>query len=82
MRAEEKLHDYKRVNSCGHIVEHDPAAFGQSFQLAYGRRLEDVERSKKYKADKKGFPSQGDSDESDQLSCDFVDDDIWGIFAG
>jgi glycerol kinase len=47
--VKEKLHYCKSVYPRRDIVEHDPSALWQSFQLSYGRGLENVEDSKKYK---------------------------------
>lgn len=68
------MHAKKCKNSRRHIVKHDSSALGKSLQLPYGRRLKDIEGSKKYKTRKKSFPSQGNSDQSDELSRNFVDD--------
>jgi hypothetical protein len=70
----------KGVNSCGDIVEHNPGAFRKSLQLAHGRWLDDIERSKKYKTREKRFPCERDGDERDQLPGDFIDDDKLRVF--
>jgi hypothetical protein len=75
------MHYSRGKNSCRHIVEHDSGALGEFLQLAHRRRLDDVERSKKYKTGEESFPCQGNGDESDELSGDFIDDDELGIFA-
>ena len=74
------MHDNESVNSCCDIVEHDTGPFGQTFQLANRRRLENVECSKKYKTSEESLPRQGNSDEGDELSGDFVDDDKLRVF--
>jgi hypothetical protein len=72
------MHHYESENSCRDIIEHDSGAFGKSLQLAHRRRLEDIERSEKYKTREKSFPCQGDGDEGDELSGDLVDyDELW-----
>jgi hypothetical protein len=76
------LHDYESIYSGCDIVEHDSCAFWQSFQLSDGRRLEDVEDSKKYKTSKKSFPFERNGDERDKLSGYLVDDNEAGIFPG
>ena len=76
----EKLHYYESVYAGRNIIEHDPGAFWQSFQLSDGRRLEDVEDSKKYKTGKKTFPCQRDTDQCDELPGNLVDHHKTGIF--
>jgi len=78
--VKEKLHYRESVYSCCDIVEHDPASFWQSFELSDGRRLEDVEDSKKYKTGEESFPRQWDGDEGYELPCHLVDDDEARIF--
>lgn len=76
----EKLHYRKSVYSCCDIVEHNPASFWQSFELSDGRRLEDVEDSKKYKTGEESFPRKWDGHEGYELSRYLVDDDEARIF--
>ena len=76
----EKLHHYERIYTGRDIIEHDPGAFWQSFELSDGRRLEDVEDSKKYKTGEESFPRKWDGDEGYELSCYLVDDDEARIF--
>ena len=76
----EKLHHYERIYTGRDIIEHDPGAFWQSFELSDGWRLEDVEDSKKYKTGKKSFPCQRDRNQSDELARDLVDHNEAGIF--
>ena len=78
----QKLHHYESINSGCDIIEHYAYAFWQSFQLSDGRRLEDVEDSKKYKTGQKSFPFERDGDERDELAGDLVDDNEAGVFAG
>ncbi len=77
---QQKMHHDEGKNSSRDVIEHDSGAFGKSLQLAHRRRLDDIERSKKYKTGEKSFPRKGDGDEGDQLSGDLVDDDELGIF--
>ena len=76
----EKLHNYESVYSCCDIVEHDPGSFWQTFKLSYGRRLEDVKDSKKYKTGEKTLPRERNGDEGNQLSRYLVNDDEARIF--
>ena len=69
-------------NSGRNIIEDDSGAFWKSFQLPHRRRLDDIEYPEKYKTREKSFPRQRDSDQGDQLSGDFVDDDELRISAG
>ena len=77
---QQKLHHGPGVEARGHIVEHDAGSFGQTFQLAHRRRLDDVKPSEKYKGRQQRFPRHRDSDQSNQLSRDFVNDHKLRIF--
>src|SRR4029077_7097287 len=61
------------------VVEHDPGALWESLQLPHRRRLDDIERSKKYKTNEESLPREGNGDEGDELPGDFVDDDALGV---
>ena len=76
----QRLQDQKSQRAGGNIVEHYAQTLGQGFQLADRRRLENVERSKKYKTCEQALPGQGRGDESDELSCDLVNDDDLRVF--
>ena len=75
------LHYCESIYASRDIVEHDPGAFRKSFQLSNGRRLEDVEDSKKYKTGKKSFPRERNGNQGNELSGDLVDDYEAGIFS-
>jgi hypothetical protein len=76
------MHRNERENPGCNIIEDDSGAFWKSLQLPHRRRLDDIERSKKYKTRQQSFPRQGDSNERNELSSDFVDDDELRIFGG
>jgi hypothetical protein len=44
------LHHSQAVKAGPHVINHNAHSLGQAFELAYRRRLDDIERSKKYKA--------------------------------
>ncbi len=69
------MHYYESIDSRGDVVEHDSGAFWKFLQLSNGRGLDDIERSKKYKTSEESFPREGNSNESDELSGDFIDHD-------
>ena len=75
-----ELHDHESVYSGRDIIEHDPTSFWQSFELSDGRRLENVEDSKKYKTGGESLPRERYGDQGYELSCHFVDDNEAGIF--
>ena len=77
---QQQLHDNESKQASAQVINHDSGAFGKVFQLAYRGWLKGIERSKKYKAHKKRFPTHRGCDESNQLSRDFVDDDKLRIF--
>ncbi len=74
------MHQRERIHSRSQIVHHDAGAFGQPLQSADRKRLPHIEDTEEYKAGKKSFPSEGDSDQRDELAGDFIDDDELRIF--
>ena len=76
----EQMHYEQRINACANIIQYDARAFGNFFQLAHRRRLQNVESTEKYKTQKQRFPIQWDGDETDELAGDFVDDNESRIF--
>src|ERR1700733_11979550 len=75
------MHDDERVNPCPEIVDDYTGAFGKLLQTADRKGFQNIEGTKQYKAGKKRFPSEGDRNESNELSGDLVDDDELRIFA-
>ena len=79
---QKKLHQHERADTCGDIIEHDSSALWKFLQLAHRRRLDDIERSKKYKTGEKSFPRDGDGDKRNQLPGDLVDHHkLWVLHA-
>jgi len=76
------MHYNERENSCRDIIEHDSGAFWKSLQLPHRRRLDDIERSKKYKTHEESLPRERDGDQRDQLTGNFVDHDKLRVFGG
>src|ERR1700690_3426256 len=74
------MHDGERINARAQIVDYDAGALGEPLQSPDRKRLPHIEHTEEYKAREKGFPSEGNSDERDQLPSDLVDDDELGIF--
>src|SRR5256885_1051937 len=74
------MHDDESVQSSPEVIDYDSSAFRQTLQLTNRRRLQNVEDTKKYKAGEKGFPSEGDGNQRDQLTGDFVNHDELRIF--
>ena len=56
------MHQNESENSRRDIIENDSGALGKFLQLAHRRRLDDIERSKKYKTREKSLPCEGDRD--------------------
>src|SRR6202041_806259 len=58
----------------------DAGAFGKPLQSPDGKRFQNIEDTKEYKAREKCFPSEGDGDERYELAGDFVDDAELRVF--
>src|SRR5712672_1825491 len=74
------MHDDESVQTGPQVVDYYSDAFWQSLQLTHRRWLQNIEDTKKYKAREKSFPSKRDSNQRDQLTCDFVDHHKLRIF--
>jgi len=74
------MHDKKSVDACSQVVDYDTGAFGKPLKPANRKRFQDIVDTEKYKAGQKGFPSERDADEGDELSGNFVDDDELRVF--
>ncbi len=77
---QQEMHANECKNSGRHVIQDDPSTLGKSLQLPYGRRLEDIEGSKKYKTRKESFPCQRNSDQCDELPGYFINHHELGIF--
>ena len=75
------LHYSQTVKAGSHVIDHDADTLGEAFELAYWRRLDDIERSKKYKAQQQRLPRDRRCNQSDELAGDFVDHHKLWIFA-
>jgi len=69
------MHNGERIKSRSQVVHHNASAVRQALQSTNRKRLPNIEDTEEYKAREKSFPSQGDGDECNQLSCNFIDDD-------
>jgi len=47
------MHDNQRVNSGAQIIDHNASAFRKPLQSPEGKRLQNIEDTKEYKARKK-----------------------------
>ena len=80
---QQEMHDSKRVETGGKVVQHNPDAFRKRLQLSHGRRFDDIEDTKKYKARQKRFPCERHGDQSYQLTRDLIDHHkLWIFDAG
>ena len=70
---QQDLHYGQAVKTGSHIIDHDAHSCGKSFEAAYRRRLNDIEYSKKYKAQEQRLPRYRHRDQSDELPGNFVD---------
>jgi hypothetical protein len=75
------LHYSQTVKAGSHVIDHDADTLGEAFELAYWRWLDDIERSKKYKAQQQRLPRDRRCNQSDELARDFVDHHKLRIFA-
>ena len=77
------MHDCESVEPRSEVVDYDSGALRQALQLPHRRRFQNIEDTKKYKARKKGFPSQRDADQSHQLPRHFVNhNELWILDPG
>ena len=75
------LHHSQSVKAGSHVIDHDAHSLGKAFELAHRRRFDDIERSKKYKAQQQRLPRDRRRNQSDELAGDFVDHHELRIFA-
>src|SRR5215471_3698329 len=69
----------KRIDSCSHIVHHNSSSARKSFQASKRKWLSDIEPTKEYKTGQKVFPIERNGNESDHLSCHFINNNKSGI---
>ena len=74
------MHNDESIQSRPQVIDDDSDAFWQALQLPHRRWLQNIEDTKKYKAREKSFPSEGDSNQRDQLTGDFVNHHKLRIF--
>jgi hypothetical protein len=79
-KVEDDVGEDEGSDASGDVVEHDARAFGESFELADGPGLGDVEEAEEDEGEKRVLPGGGEGDESDELAGDLVDNDEAGIF--
>jgi len=77
---QKEMYHCQRVETSRHVIEHNSRAFRKRFQLPHRRWLQNIERTKKYKAREKRFPRQRHCDQSYQLSGDLIDHHKLRIF--
>jgi hypothetical protein len=68
------LHYSQTIKAGSHVVHHNADSLGEAFELTHRRRLDDIECSKKYKAQQQRLPCDRSRNQSDKLAGDFVDD--------
>src|SRR6266496_4440170 len=78
---QQEMHNDQSKQTCRNIIEHDSGTFWKSLQLSYRRRLDDIQRSEKYKTREESLPCEGNGDQRDELSGDLVDYDELRIFS-
>ena len=77
---QKKLHDGQTIEAGRDIVDHNPGAFRQFFQLPYRIWFHDIEGSKKYKARQKRFPNEWCTNERNQLAGGLINYNKLRIF--
>ena len=75
------LHHSQTVKAGSYVIHHDAHSLREAFELAHRWRLDDIERSKKYKAQQQRLPCDRRRNQSDELAGDFVDHHKLRIFA-
>jgi len=74
-----ELHHGQSVEAGSDIIDHDARTFGQSFEQADWRRLDDIEPSKKYKGQQQRLPRYRRRNQSNELAGNFVNHHKLGI---
>jgi len=74
------MHEGERIKSSTQVVHYDTGALGQPLQSPNRKWLPNIEDTEEYKAREKSFPSEWNSDKSNQLASDFIDDYKLRIF--
>ena len=74
------LHYCQAVKTRPYVIDHDARAFRKALEMSYRRRLDDIEPSKKYKAQQQRLPRDRRRDQSNELAGHFVDHDELRIF--
>ena len=74
------MHDSERIKPRSQVIHHYTGTLGKPFQSPNRKRLPNIEDTEEYKAREKGFPSEWNGDEGNQLSGDFIDDDELRVF--
>jgi hypothetical protein len=75
------LHHSQAVQTGSYIIDHDTHTLGEAFEAAHRWRLDDIEPSKKYKAEQQRLPRNRRCNQSDELAGDFVDHHKLRVFA-
>jgi hypothetical protein len=72
--------DDPSIESGNDIIQHDPPAGRHVFNLSYGKRLRDIEKSKQKEADAEERPFRRQKKQRKKLSGRFIYDHGPGVF--
>ena len=74
------LHYSQPVKTRPYVIDHDACAFRKALKRSYRRRLDDIEPSKKYKAQQERLPRNRRRDQCNELASHFINHDELRIF--
>src|SRR5258708_37809121 len=74
------MHNGERIESCSQVIHHYTGTLGKLFQSPNWKRLPNIEDTEEYKAREKGFLSERDGDECNQLPGYFINKDEFRFF--
>src|SRR5450631_4168980 len=80
-QIEKNLQHDPTVNAGTNVIDDDSGALGQLLQATDRRGLGDVEGAKEQESQQHRNEMHGSRDEGDELTRDFIDDDMRRIFA-
>src|SRR5271165_5094509 len=79
-KVQKQLQRDQRIRSRTEIIHHDTRSFGKAFETPHRRGLQDVESTKKYKAQEQPLPHDRTRNQRHQLSRNLINYHMRGVF--